>query len=173
MSLITRPNLHLNGETIIFTDYHKYLGIFIQDKKCNLDISRQLRRFHANAKRLLLKLSKCSDDVKTKLFRSYCTNMYCCQFWTNAALKDLNKLKVAYNNSFRRLMELSYRCSASGMFVSNKILSFPELIRKNMWSFIDRLRASENVLINAIVNSSVSTFSPIWGNWYHCLTLKT
>ena len=68
MKIINEPKLYLNGKTLDFTDNHKYLGIIVQERKSNLDINRQLRRFHANANRLLLKFNKCSYDVKIKLF---------------------------------------------------------------------------------------------------------
>ena len=59
-----------------------------------------------------------SYDVKCYLFRSYISNMYCGQFWFNSTKYGLNKLRVSYNNSCRRLLRLPMRNSASEILSS-------------------------------------------------------
>ena len=108
-------------------------------------------------------------NVKVSLFKTYCANLYCSQFWLNSRSCDLTKLRTAYNNSFRRLMKYDYRCSASGMFVNNNVLSFAELRRKSISNFIDRLKRSENTLIKKSLATNHVLFSPLWLSWYSSL----
>ena len=48
-------------------------------------MKRQLGKFYANANMLIRKFSFCSDDVNVFLFKSYCTNLYCTQFWYDSS----------------------------------------------------------------------------------------
>ena len=49
--------------------------------------------------------------------------------WFDCTKTALEKLKVAYNNSFRRFMKLPWRNSAGEMFVNLKNCSFDEMLR--------------------------------------------
>ena len=79
-------------------------------------MERQRRCLLMNANRLNRVFSSCSDEVKKQLFQTYCANMYCAHLWSNHNKATLQKIKVAYNNAFRKLFGLNYRCSASNMF---------------------------------------------------------
>ena len=63
----------------------------------------------------------CSVEVKNTLFRSFCTPMYTCQLWWNFSVQSMHKLNVAYNNAFRFMHHLPTYCSASLMFVVNRV----------------------------------------------------
>ena len=167
--LKTLPELFLNNRCLEYVKHCKYLSVFIQNASCEMDIKRQLRKFYGNANLLLRKICKCSDNVKISLFKSYCANLYCSQFWINSRICETTKLRVAYNNSFRRLMKLDYRCSASSMFVNNNVLSFKELSRKSLFNFIERLKTSENHFIKCSMVPQHLLFSLLWMNWYHSL----
>ena len=47
----------------------------------------------------------------------------------------MNKLRIAYNNSLRRLLNIPKYNSASEMFVCLNIPSFGELLRKSIFNF--------------------------------------
>ena len=68
---------------------------------------------------LLRKFSYCSPDVKCCMFKSYCSRMY-----FDSTVTSMRKLKMAYNNSLRRILKLSKYNSASEMFVNLNIPSF-------------------------------------------------
>ena len=76
---------------------------------------------------LVRKLSKCSVNIKCYLFKTYCSAMCCSAFRFNSTKTALTKLKIAYNNSKRRLLGLPKYNSRSEMFVNLGILSFGEL----------------------------------------------
>ena len=96
--------------------------------KTKIDITRQTPRFYMQANLLPHNFRHCSDDVKYALFQSYCTNMYCCQLGFNFTTNSLIKLSTSYN-SVLRLLCIPKPYSASNMFVSRGIPSFPELLR--------------------------------------------
>ena len=113
---------------------------------------------------LIRNFSKCSDNVKSLLFNSYCSSMYCAPLWSNFEVGTIRKLTVSYNNVFRRIMSLPRRCSASGMFVFNSVSSFGELWRKLIYSFRRRILTTKNMIMIDIVNTTQLT-SDIFKNW--------
>ena len=88
---------------------------------------------------LLKKFVKCSLDVKCYLFKKYCCKN-CAPFWYDSTKTALKNLKVAYNNSLRKLLGLPSHNSASSIFVNLNIPSFGELLRKYVYNFRNRLQ---------------------------------
>ena len=86
------------------------------------DLKRQMRKFYANANMLSRNFSKCSVNVKCYPFKIYCSTMYCSALLFNSTKPTLTKLKIAYNNSLRRLLGLLKYNSASEMFANLGIL---------------------------------------------------
>ena len=115
---IKPPDFALGEKVIPSVDQCKYLGIIISVKHCDADLKRQMRKYYANANMLLRKLSYCSPDVKCCMFKSYCSTMYCSSMWFDSTVTAMRKLKIAYNNGLRRILNLPKYNSASKMFVS-------------------------------------------------------
>ena len=75
----------LSGNQIDFVQEVKYLGVLLNPSmKTSIDVSRQARKFYAQANMLLRNFRYCSNEVKCSLFKSFCTNMYCCPLWFNS-----------------------------------------------------------------------------------------
>ena len=129
-----------------------------------------MRKCYANANMLSRKFVKCSPGVKCYLFKTYCCNLYCAPFWYDSTKAVMKNLKVAYNNSLRRLLDLPSHNSASGMFVNLNIPSFGELLRKYVYSFRNRLESSENSIIRGIYLSQFLLQSGIWVWWRDILS---
>ena len=102
------PCFYLNKLEIPKVDQCKYLGIMISIKNCDIDMKRQMRKFYANINILSRKFSKCSPDVKCTLFKSFCSNIYCSTMWYNCTVTAMKRLRIAYNNSLRRLLGIRY-----------------------------------------------------------------
>ena len=81
----------------------------------------------------------------------------------------MKKIKIAYDNSIRRLFFFLKHNSASEMCLRLNIMSFGELIRKYVYSFRSRLGASLNCIIDKIYNSNVSLHSNKWA-WWHSIS---
>ena len=114
----TRPWFFLAGMKIPIVTHCKYLGVIMSEHNSDNDLKRQMKRFYVNANMLIRKFSKCSINVKCYLFKTYCSTMYCSALWFNSTKRVLTKLKIAYNNSLRRLLGLPKYNSASEMFVT-------------------------------------------------------
>ena len=57
-----------------------------------------------------------------------------------------NRLRVAFNNAYRRILDLPWRCSASGMYATYGIYNLEAIIRKQTFGFIGRLCKSCNTI---------------------------
>ena len=103
---------------------------------------------YCRSNRLVRLFYKCSKPVLLELCRNFCTVFYCPYFWTH-----YKKTKSAYNNVYQKVLRVSRRTSASGMFVSNDIPNFEAFLRKSIYSFTTRLSSSSNKFICAIEQS--------------------
>ena len=153
------PNFALGVKVIPSVDQSKCLGIIISVKNCDADLKRQIKKYYANANMLLCKFSCCSPDVKCCMFKSYCSTMHCSLMRFDSTLTSMRKLKIAYNNGLRWILNVRKYNSASEKFVNLNIPSFDELLQKFVNSFKSRIQDSFNSVVNGIIKSSVPLFS--------------
>ena len=76
---------------------------------------------------------------RLELFGSFSTSFYCCYLWTGYKKSTFNILRVAFNNAYRRILDLPWRCSASGMYATYGIHNLETIIRKQTFGFIGKL----------------------------------
>ena len=88
--------------------------------------------------------------ILIELGRSYCGSFYCSYLWTQFNKSTISKIRVAYNDLYRKILHVSRRSSASEMFVKNNIPNFESLLRKETFSFTSRLKCSSNAIISTI-----------------------
>ena len=86
----------------------------------------------------------------------YCSSFYGMPLWCNFYAGSLNRIRICYNNGFRLLHSLDWRCSASHMFVSRNVRSFAEIQRRMAYSFLASLDSHSNSLIRL---TSLATFA--------------
>ena len=162
----------ISGTTWEFANEVKYLGVMINSSlKTTIDIKRQSHNFYSRANLLIRNFRYCTENVKSCLFQSYCTSMYCCQLWFNSTKGSIKKLRTSYNSALRRFLAISKPYSASQMFVPRGILSFDELLRKSIYRFVERIDNSTNSIIYVCFSSSVFLYSPIRKWWSSLLYL--
>ena len=68
---------------------------------------KQMRLLYCRSKCLVRLFSKCSKTVLIELCRNFCTTFYCPYFWTQYKKATFLKLRVAYNNAYRKILCLS------------------------------------------------------------------
>ena len=112
---------------------------------------RQRRQLYALGNVLSRRFYMCSIEVNNTLFRSFCTPMNTCQLWWNFSVQSMHKLNVAYNNAFRFMHHLPTYCSASLMFVVNRVPNRRAVIRNRIYGFMKRLVSSSNALVLSAV----------------------
>ena len=145
------PTFYMNNDKLDYTDSIKYLGFsFSSDKKGDNVMLRQMR------------------IVKLTLFRSCCTCFLPPFLCTHYKKSTHSKLRVAFNNVYRRILRLPPRSSASNKYAVNHIDSFKILVRKRVVGFTERLKVSENSIISCIDNSWKMQFE-IWNPWIKLL----
>ena len=148
------PELNINTTLIPYTDSIKYLGFtFTNSHKDDNDMLRQMRMLYARFNRLVRLFQSCSRNVFIELGRSFCGSFYCNYLWTYYNKASFSKIRVAYNDLYRKTLHVSRRSSTSAMFVNNNIPTFECLIRRDIFSFTSKLKVSTNKLINTIENS--------------------
>ena len=76
------PQFSVGGEKLQFVSSFKYLGHMIMSSNTDdADIQREVTNMFVRTNILIRKFSKCSDDVKTVLFKAYCICLYDAALW--------------------------------------------------------------------------------------------
>ena len=174
MRLGYNGNIMLGEAPLTVTNSYKYLGHIITyhfADEANLEAKERGLYMRSNA--LLRTFHFCSDEVKTKLFTCYCSNVYLCSLWVKFRKSSMHHFIVSYNNAFRILHGLPMRCSASGMFASSGVNSCKTLIRRCVYSLQCRLHASLNLIVDSIINSEVHLTSSLYKAWLCTLHSNT
>ena len=121
-----------------------------------------MRLLYAKSSKLLRTFSHCSSEVKVTLFQSYCTALYCLNLWNDYKKSTFNKVRVAFNNAYRKIFGLSKRSNASVMYANHNICNFETTLRKNM------LEQSTHTIISTLYQSWIARFD-IWNSWIESL----
>ena len=74
---------------------------------------RQMRTLYARSNRLLRIFHGSNTKVLIELGRSYCGSFYCSYLWTQFNKSTISKIRVAYNDLYRKILHVSRRSSAS------------------------------------------------------------
>ena len=166
----TSPSFAVNDIAIGEVAKVKYLGhVITNDMTDDADMMRQRRQLYALGNVLSRRFHMCSIEVKNTLFRSFCTPMYTCQLWWNFSVQSMHKLNVANNNAFRFMHHLLTYCSASLMFVVNRVPNCRAVIRNRIYGFMKRLVSSSNALVLSTVTSDARFRSRIVRHWLKSL----
>ena len=163
------PTVFIGSDALKFIKESKYLGFTFSDSKSDdCDMLRQMRLLYAKSNKLLRTFSHCSTDVKITLFQSYCTALYCPYLWNDYKKSTFSKVRVAFNNAYRKIFGLPKRSSASTMYANNNICNFETTLRKNTFGFMQRLEQSTNSIISTLYQSWIVKFD-IWNSWIKSL----
>ena len=162
------PNFCLNNNIISKVATAKYLGhIFTEKLSDDDDILRQRRYLYIRGNILKRKFSLCNIATKVELFKSYCTQMYTPHLWCSYNMTTLKSLTTAYNQTFRGLMGIPSFCSASQMFAMSNIVSCQALLRNSIYNFMYRIKETNNIIVQSILNSDMrftSALQILWRN---------
>ena len=156
----------IGSDTLKFVKESKYLGFTFSDSKSDdCDMLRQMRLLFAKSNKLLSTFSHCSTDVKITLFQSYCPYL-----WNDSQKSTFSKVRVAFNNAYRKIFGLPKRSSASTMYANfyNNICSFETALRKNTFGIMQRLEQSTNSIISTLYQSWIVRFDN-WNSWIKSL----
>ena len=102
----------------------------------------------------------------------YGTALYCPFLRTDYKKSTFRKIRVAFNNTYRKKIGLPKRNSASRptMYANHNICSFETMLRKTIFGFMQRLENSTNTIICTLYQSWIVRFE-IWNSWIESLYL--
>ena len=115
------------------------------------------------------RFSAASLHTKSMLFNAYFTPMYGCQLWNIAYNYNYDRLRVAFNDAFRLLLDVPRWTSASSLFVLHRVPTFATVIRKLTYSLYDCIRNSSNSLLIAYMESDLYYRSKLLHKWLRLL----
>jgi hypothetical protein len=145
------PPVYIGRVALKVVDSFKYLGhIVTSDLRDDSDIERERRALAVRGNMLARRFARCTADVKVMLFKAFCQSFYSSGLWVLYTNRAYNALRVQYNNIFRMLLRLPWRCSASGMFATAHTDGFHAIMRKKVASLLQRLRNSRNSILRMI-----------------------
>ena len=139
------PALTFGKQRIYFVDSVKYLGICLSNSLLydNDDILRLVRSGYGAGNKPKYRFSKCLTGVKNTLCCCYCINLYGCQLWCKFRSCTLNRLRIAYNDSYRILHSIPRYTSARLEQINANVATFEALHRKCLFSFVTRYMQSK------------------------------
>jgi hypothetical protein len=163
----------LGGSQLEYVDTFPYLGQLITNGLSdNAAISKQIRKLNAVGNQLVRKFNFCTTDVKVQLFKTYCYPIYCNALWSNFTRVTVSKLRVAYNDIFRRLVGVPRRTSASLVFAVYGADCLKVRGRKSAYSLQERVMISNNPFLEAIRSSDGYEASPLRERWDRILLMQ-
>ncbi|MCP3883797.1 MAG: hypothetical protein GY701_36125, partial [Sulfitobacter sp.] len=143
----------LNGNTLSFTNEHKYLGVYLRDDCMDgSDIQQQVRSIYARGNIIIAKFSNCDINIKIRLFKTFCNSFYGANIWTRFHMYQINKLCSAYNRIFRKLFSVSDRTKTIKTMLDYNIDPVVVTFRKLSCGFYKRVLSSHNSLLQNIVS---------------------
>ena len=164
------PDIKLSGSTLKFVNEHKYLGVQLgEDFKDDNDMKRQIKSVYARGNVLLKRFKNCSNEVKVKLFNSFCGNFYCSNLWSTFNRTTAQKVQSAYNRIYRNLMGITDWQLTKMSMVSYGVKTYNEIQRKLVYSLHKRVNESANTMIIAIINSVFFYGSKLNHEWQRVL----
>ena len=153
---LNSPLIYLNSQLLSLVPKFKYLGSLItQDNSDDENMRRQ--RFH-----------HCSASIKVNLIKTYCAP-YCSQLWVNHTKCSYNKLRVAYNNAYRRVLGYVKSDSASNMFVNNQVDNFDAHNRHLIYSLRSRILNCNNSIVVCLNDCFYIRGRYMWTSWQKSL----
>jgi hypothetical protein len=111
------------------------------------------------------RFGSCANNVRLYLFRSYFSTIYCSSLWCPVSAITSNKIRVAYNDSFRIVMKYGRRYSASKMFAECETRDFWAMRCLAAYSLLKRISETSNKIIVSITNSHFFTESSVSSVW--------
>ena len=113
------------------------------------------------AQRAIKKFSFTPIEAKIQLFKSYCYPIYGCALWRHSYQYSVRKLTVSFSDTFKLLINVPRYTSSSLAFAMNSTDHINVVFRKFAYSLMNRVTASTNSIVSAIVNSDAYHQSPL------------
>jgi len=129
----------------------KYLGHAIDNKlHDDVDVYRELKCLFTRANILIWRFSRCSSEVKIRLFRSFCVCFYDIALWRHVKVTVLNKLWSVYVISMKMVFNFPKYSSVRNMLIRLGLPSFSTLSHNAEWTFVKQSSLCNNRLVSIV-----------------------
>ena len=161
------PSLSLNNADLVYTDSIKYLVVVLNN---NFLMTTEISVASWDAYMQAQILFYVNLHVVRKTWSSITWNrivlfIFCSDLWCDYSMSSISKLRVAYNNVFRNLLDYGSRDSASSMFAINAIDTYEARMRKAYFTFRQRLLSSTNNIVTCINTNTWLRHNYMWRKW--------
>jgi hypothetical protein len=130
------PALHLGSQPLQYVPNFKYLGHKLMNTNMDdADIQREITNMFIRTNLLLRKFSKCSVNVKTVLFKSYCLCLYDASLWKRFNAGTLAKLRSCYNRCIKLFFGYKRRDSMTNIFLQLCLPTFDTVLINSAATF--------------------------------------
>ena len=68
-------------------------------------------------------------------------------------MSTFSKIRVVFNNAYRKIFGLLKWSSASAMYAIHNICNFETMLRKNIYDFMQKIKHSTNTIIRNLIQS--------------------
>ena len=152
-----------NGNSIPYVSECTYLGTKLYtDVHCNV-VNNAVQELNRKTNYLLADFSFSKSETLSKLYNSYCMNMYGSQLWQYNKLLRMSPLYIAWRKCIRRIWRLHYRTHNELIHHINNSLPIDIILEKRCIKFIWNLMNSEYPLFVNIVKYSLNNSNTVIG----------
>ena len=137
----------------------RYLGyVMAADCREDEDIQKN-RKQNVVGNMLVRKFLFAPTEEKIQLFKWFYYQIHRCALWRHS-YQNSRKPTVSYSDTFKRLINVPRYTSSSLEFVLNAT-DHINVFHKSAYSLMNRVTASSNSIVTAIVNSDAYQQSPV------------
>src|ERR1700759_1063761 len=147
----TFPVFRLSGCDLTVVKQFKYLGHIIDNRlNDDSDIQREIKNLFMKANLLCRRFSRCSLQVKLKLFNAFCICFYGTALWANFTLGTLSKFKSCYNKCLKYFFSYLKFSSVTSMLLDLRLPTFDTLLYNYKATFSVCVYKCDNTLVKCL-----------------------
>ena len=128
----THPGYLLRGQKAQVGRSEAIFSIIRLDCSDNEDTARQKQQIYGSGNMLTTYFRHCGKDVKLKLFKTYCHNIYDKHLWSEYSKTGYDRIRIAFNDIFHNLLGIKCGDSISAAFVKACMDNFNKFRRKSV-----------------------------------------
>ena len=152
-----RPQLRMNnGQLIPYVEKCIHLGnILSSTSREQAMITSSITDLNIKTNNLLSEFSFNESTTLSRLFSSYCMNVYGSSLWRYNNLRNIECFCISWRKAIRKLWKIPYRTHNDLVYLINKCDPIVSILEKRCAKFLWNLFNSDNVLFSRICRYSV------------------
>jgi hypothetical protein len=167
----------LNNTPLSWADGVKYLGCNFVCRTGLINPKQAVGKFYGSANNIMSVLGKNRNEMMAvHLVNAYClpTLFYGCEVWS-LNTSDMQTVKVAWNNAFRRIFNACWRESVKPLLFYCNTMSAEYIIDQRKITFFKRLLRSNNNIVSvllSIASNDINALCAKYGIVFKCNSIS-